>query len=175
MIDADGYRANIGIVLVNNQNQVLLAKRACEDAWQLPQGGIDKNESDTDALYRELFEEVGLAAGDVEIVAKTPKWLRYDLPQDKRNRYSNCIGQKQVWFLLKFKSNDNKIKLDNSTEIEFDAWNWVDYWQPIEAVIDFKKAVYEDMLKALAPVVFANNHQIPQHLKRPLSCSAIIL
>jgi putative (di)nucleoside polyphosphate hydrolase len=173
MIDADGYRANVGIVLINDLNQVLLAKRIGEDAWQLPQGGIAKNENDIDALYRELAEEVGLSKSDVEIIAKTPKWLRYDLPEDKRSRFSNCIGQKQVWFLLKLKSADDKIKLDAYNEVEFDDWNWVNYWQPIEEVVDFKKSVYEDMLKALAPVAFANEHQIPPHLTRPLSCTAI--
>jgi len=81
MIDSDGYRPNVGIVIVNQSDQIFLAKRIGQDAWQLPQGGIDENESELEALYRELFEEVGLLPEHIELIAKTPKWLRYDLPK----------------------------------------------------------------------------------------------
>ncbi len=174
MIDADGYRANVGIVVVNHLNQVLLAKRVGENAWQLPQGGINEEETELDALYRELFEEVGLTASDVSLIAKTPKWLRYELPHYKPHA-SKFVGQKQVWYLLRLTSSDSAIHLSGCDEIEFDDWQWVDYWQPVEEVIDFKKAVYEDMLKALAPVLFHNEHHIPHHLNRPLSVTAITL
>ena len=177
MIDREGYRANVGIVITNDKQQVLLAKRYKQDSWQLPQGGIDHGESDLDALFRELNEEVGLEIHDVSVLAKTPKWLRYDLPDChiRRSQKPTCVGQKQIWFLLRLTSSEDSIKLDTHSDIEFDDWAWVDYWNPIEEVIDFKKPIYEDMLKALAPVLFNNQHKIPAHYSRPLKCSAIIL
>ena len=177
MIDSEGYRANVGIVIINDAQQVLLAKRHNQDSWQLPQGGIDKGESDTDALFRELYEEVGLSQEHVELIAKTPKWLRYDLPDYhiRRTQKPICKGQKQVWFLLKLTASEANINLATHSEVEFDDWRWVDYWHPIQAVIDFKQAVYEDMLKALAPVVFNNEHKVPKQYARPLKCCAINL
>ena len=177
MIDSEGYRANIGIVITNEKKQILLAKRYKQDAWQLPQGGIDKGETELDALYRELEEEVGLAPEQVSLVAKTPKWLRYELPMShiRRKQKPTCIGQKQVWYLLKLVSNDTDISLNLHNKVEFDDWKWVDYWSPVDEVINFKKEVYEDMLKALAPVLFENEHSIPSKLSRPLQFSAIKL
>lgn len=173
MIDRDGYRANVGIVITNDKNQILLARRHQQDGWQLPQGGINKNENDLGALYRELEEEVGLTSEHVEVVAKTPKWLRYDLPRGKKSK--SYVGQKQVWFLLRLTSAESNIRLDTHTKIEFEDWKWVDYWHPIEAVVDFKKIIYEDMLKSLAPVLFNNQHKIPVQYSRPLKCVAITL
>ena len=177
MIDDEGYRANVGIVLTNDKKQVLLAKRCNQDGWQLPQGGIDSGETDLDALFRELDEEIGLSSKQVSLLAKTPKWLRYKLPKHlvRNSNNRSCIGQKQVWFLLKLQCDEVNIKLDTHSNIEFDNWQWVDYWDPIERVIDFKRPVYEDMLKALAPVLFNNQHSIPSQHKRPLKCSAILL
>ncbi len=175
MIDEQGYRANIGIVIANNKGQTLLAKRFGKNSWQFPQGGIDRGEDELAALYRELYEEVGLGKHQVEVIAKTPKWLRYELPkQYVRNDSPACIGQKQVWFLLKLTAPESSINLCKHKEIEFDDWKWVDYWSPIEQVIPFKRDVYEDMLKALAPVLFNNNHQVPRHCQRPLKFSAIL-
>ena len=177
MIDSEGYRANIGIVITNEKKQILLAKRYKQDAWQLPQGGIDKGETELEALYRELEEEVGLAPKQVSLLAKTPKWLRYELPMEhiRRKQKPTCIGQKQVWYLLKLVSNDSDISLSLHNKVEFDDWKWVDYWSPVDEVINFKKDVYEDMLKALAPVLFENEHSIPSKLSRPLQFSAIKL
>ena len=177
MIDKEGYRANVGIVITNDKDQVLLAKRYKQDSWQLPQGGINQGETDVEALFRELNEEVGLESHHVSLIAKTPKWLRYDLPDYhiRRSQKPICVGQKQVWFLLRLISSEDNIKLDSHSDIEFDEWAWVDYWHPIEKVIDFKKPIYEDMLKALAPVLFDNQHTVPTHYSRPLKCSAIIL
>ena len=175
MIDNEGYRANVGIVITNDKKQILLAKRYKENSWQLPQGGIDKGEDLFDALYRELDEEVGLSKEHVTVLAKTPKWLRYNLPNKylRPNKKPHYVGQKQVWFLLKLDTSEDKIRLDGHEEIEFDDWKWVDYWSPIDAVISFKKDIYEDMLKALAPVLFENNHHIPSEFSRPLQCTAI--
>ena len=177
MIDSEGYRANIGIVITNEKKQILLAKRYKQDAWQLPQGGIDKGETELEALYRELEEEVGLAPEHVSLLAKTPKWLRYELPKEhvRRKQKPTCIGQKQVWYLLKLVSRDTDISLNLHNKVEFDEWKWVDYWNPVDEVINFKKEVYEDMLKTLAPILFENEHCIPSKLSRPLQFSAIKL
>ena len=177
MIDSDGYRANVGIVITNDKKQILLAKRFKQNGWQLPQGGIDEDETELDALYRELQEEVGLDPSHVTLIAKTPKWLRYELPDEhvRRTQKPKCIGQKQVWYLLKLDSSDEEISLDLHDDVEFDDWKWVDYWSPVDEVINFKRDVYEDMLKALAPILFDNEHTIPSRLSRPLQFSAIKL
>ncbi|MGB0753874.1 MAG: RNA pyrophosphohydrolase [Candidatus Pseudothioglobus sp.] len=177
MIDSDGYRANVGIVITNDKKQILLAKRFKQNGWQLPQGGIDEDETELDALYRELQEEVGLDPSHVTLIAKTPKWLRYELPDEhvRRTQKPKCIGQKQVWYLLKLDSSDDEISLDLHDDVEFDDWKWVDYWSPVDEVINFKRDVYEDMLKALAPILFDNEHKIPSRLSRPLQFSAIKL
>ena len=177
MIDSDGYRPNVGIVIVNQSDQIFLAKRIGQDAWQLPQGGIDENESELEALYRELFEEVGLLPEHIELIAKTPKWLRYELPKKHQRRFQNpkCVGQKQVWYLVKLKESEDNICLDHHDEVEFDDWRWVDFWDPVDLVIEFKRSIYEDMLKAFAPVLFNNKHHVPAKFNRPLKCSAISL
>ena len=177
MIDSDGYRANVGIVITNDKKQILLAKRFKQNGWQLPQGGIDEDETELDALYRELQEEVGLDPSHVTLIAKTPKWLRYELPDEhvRRTQKPKCIGQKQVWYLLKLDSSDDEISLDLHDDVEFDDWKWVDYWSPVDEVINFKRDVYEDMLKALAPILFENEHSIPSKFSRPLQFSAIRL
>ena len=177
MIDSDGYRANVGIVITNDKKQILLAKRFKQNGWQLPQGGIDEDETELDALYRELQEEVGLDPSHVTLIAKTPKWLRYELPDEhvRRTQKPKCIGQKQVWYLLKLDSSDDEISLDLHDDVEFDDWKWVDYWKPVDEVINFKRDVYEDMLKALAPILFENEHSIPSKFSRPLQFTAIKL
>ena len=177
MIDSDGYRANIGIVITNDKKQILLAKRFKQSGWQLPQGGIDEDESEFDALYRELQEEVGLHSSHVTLIAKTPKWLRYELPDEhvRRPQKPMRIGPKQGWHLINLASSDDEISLDLHEDVEFDDWKWVDYWKPVDEVINFKRDVYEDMLKALAPILFNNEHSIPTKLSRPLQFSAIKL
>ena len=102
VIDSDGFRPNVGIILANDVGQVLWARRINQDAWQFPQGGINPHESPEEALYRELNEEVGLEQPDVQILACTRGWLRYRLPQRlvRSNSQPLCIGQKQKWFLL---------------------------------------------------------------------------
>lgn len=178
MIDKDGYRTNIGIVVVNDASQVLLARRIGQDTWQLPQGGVNSGESMFDALYRELYEEVGISKTQVKLIAKTPQWLRYDLPKEYVRQANHgeqiCIGQKQVWYLIKLICPDNCIKLDTHSVAEFDDWKWVDYWHPIEAIIPFKQDIYQDMLKVLAPVLFGKDCAIPDCYDRPIQCKAIV-
>lgn len=151
MIDADGYRANVGIILSNQQGQVLWAKRLGRaDAWQFPQGGMQVNESAEQALFRELEEEVGLNEQHVEILAVTDGWLRYNIPEKlvRHNTNPVCIGQKQKWFLLKLTAAEEMINV-NTPEPEFDGWRWVDYWYPLEDVVDFKREVYRQAMEQL--------------------------
>ena len=151
LIDRAGYRLNVGIILVNETNHVFLGKRHGHDAWQFPQGGLAPGETPKDALFRELREEIGLERGDVEILGVTKRWLKYRLPKQYL-RYGSepiVIGQKQKWFLLKLRVNDQKIRLDLSNSPEFDSWRWVDYHEPQNLVIFFKKQVYIQALKEL--------------------------
>lgn len=151
MIDSDGFRPNVGIILANDRGQVLWAKRVGQDAWQFPQGGVDVNESPEQAMYRELKEEIGLDPADVDVVACTRGWLRYRLPKRMIRHHSKplCIGQKQKWFLLKIRTDDAAVCFHHSTKPEFDGWRWVSYWYPLGQVISFKREVYRSALKEL--------------------------
>lgn len=151
IIDASGYRPNVGIVICDAQGRVFWAKRVGHDAWQFPQGGIDRGESPRDTLFRELHEEVGLEPGHVEILGQTQGWLKYQLPRRyiRRNEVTRCIGQKQKWFLLRLVGEEQHIRFDRGPKAEFDDWRWVSYWYPIGQVIDFKRDVYRLALKEL--------------------------
>lgn len=154
MIDADGFRPNVGIILTNSRGELLWARRiGGQDAWQFPQGGIKQNESAEQALYRELEEEVGLLPQDVEILGVTRGWLRYRLPSRYvRQQQPVCIGQKQKWFLLRFLGSDEQINLALNSAPEFDHWRWVSYWYPVNQVVAFKRDVYRRALRELSPV-----------------------
>lgn len=151
MIDSEGFRSNVGIVICNKQGQLLWAKRIGQSAWQFPQGGIKPSESLEEALFRELDEEVGLSAADVKILHQTQDWLHYRLPENYIRRHSDprCIGQKQKWFLLSLESEDSKVELGKSGTPEFDDWRWVNYWYPVDQVIEFKREVYRKALEQL--------------------------
>ncbi len=153
VIDSQGFRPNVGIVLANDRGQVLWARRVGgRDAWQFPQGGIHRGESPEDALYRELHEEVGLEPDAVEVLGSTRGWLRYRLPKRFIRKGQNpvCIGQKQKWFLLRMLAEDNAVRLDLNDKPEFDHWQWVSYWYPLNQVISFKREVYRRAMKELA-------------------------
>ena len=153
MIDADGFRPNVGIVLANSQGEVFWGRRIGQQAWQFPQGGIQAQESPEEALFRELGEEVGLAASQVKILACTRGWLRYRLPQRLIRHGSNpvCVGQKQKWFLLQMLAEDHEVNVANTSSPEFDHWRWVSYWYPLGQVVSFKRDVYRRAMKELAP------------------------
>jgi len=167
VIDAEGYRANVGIILCRDNGHVFWARRIGQDAWQFPQGGIQEQETAEQALFRELEEEVGLKNDDVEILACTKGWLKYDLPQNliRRDSLPLCIGQKQVWFLLRLRSAEDKVCLDLSEQPEFDHWRWVDYWTPMSEVVSFKRHVYMQALKEFHPLLFPNE-KIPDIRRR---------
>jgi len=151
VIDEEGFRANVGIVICNRQGNLLWAKRIGQEAWQFPQGGIKPGESLEEALYRELDEEVGLQQEHVRVIHQTRDWLRYRLPKNFIRRHSLpvCIGQKQKWFLLALEGRESEIDLARSKQPEFDDWRWVNYWHPLKEVIDFKRDVYRRALQEL--------------------------
>lgn len=152
MIDENGYRANVGIVLADGTGRVFWARRVGQDAWQFPQGGIRQHETAEEAMFRELNEEIGLQPQDVKIIGATKGWLRYRLPK-RLVRYDSeplCIGQKQKWFLLQYLSADHAVQLDLHRKPEFDHWQWVSYWYPVNQVVAFKREVYRRALKELA-------------------------
>ncbi len=155
-IDSQGFRANVGIVLMRDSGEVFLGGRRDGRGWQFPQGGVRLSEQPEDALFRELREEVGLERTDVELVAGTASWLRYRLPPQFVRRRGNpvCIGQKQRWFLLRMLGDDSRLRFDVTDQPEFDDWRWVDYWSPVREVIYFKRAVYARALQELAERAF---------------------
>jgi putative (di)nucleoside polyphosphate hydrolase len=161
MIDRDGYRPNVGIILCNPRNQVFWGKRIREHSWQFPQGGIKQGESPEQAMYRELGEEVGLLPEHVRILGRTRDWLRYDVPTHwvKREWRGSYRGQKQIWFLLRLTGRDTDVSLRASSHPEFDAWRWSQYWVPMEAVIEFKRDVYKRALGELEPHLHGDHHR----------------
>lgn len=164
MIDEEGFRANVGIILANENGQVLWARRVGQDAWQFPQGGIAADETPEDALFRELYEEVGLQRHDVRVIGCTRGWLKYRLPK-RFLRYRSkplCIGQKQKWFLLMLTGAEERVSFEYGNPPEFDDWRWVNYWYPLDKVVSFKRDVYRKALKELAPHLHAETGKPPQ-------------
>lgn len=154
-IDPEGYRANVGIILANSDNKLLLGGRIGAKGWQFPQGGMLEGEESVDAMYRELHEEIGLVKADVELLEVTRGWLRYDLPDKFIRRHSKplCIGQKQRWFILRLLCNADAVRFDRCDKPEFDRVRWVDFWRPVNEVIYFKRRVYASALYELGPAV----------------------
>lgn len=157
MIDNNSYRLNVGIIICNSNCQILLAKRYNQHSWQFPQGGINPKESPKEAMYRELFEEVGLNYTDVKILAYRKKWTYYKLPKYlvRWNLKPICIGQKQRWFLLKLTANENNINVKKNKTPEFDSWKWVNYKYPIKQVVFFKRKVYKKIIKEFLPIILS--------------------
>lgn len=152
MLDREGYRPNVGIIITNHRNEVFWGKRVREHSWQFPQGGIKPGESPEAAMYRELLEEVGLLPHHVKILGRTRDWLRYDVPSNwiRRQWRGSYRGQKQIWYLLRLTGRESDVHLRASSQPEFDAWRWHEYWAPIDEVIDFKKDVYQGALLELS-------------------------
>ena len=153
VLDKDGYRFNVGIILVNAPGQVFWARRVGgQDAWQFPQGGLDRGETAKDAVFRELYEEIGLTGKSVRVISNTKGWLRYRLPNSRfaSKKKPRFIGQKQKWYLLQLLEDESVIDLNATEKPEFDEWRWVSYYYPIREVIDFKQTVYRLALTQLA-------------------------
>jgi putative (di)nucleoside polyphosphate hydrolase len=172
VIDPDGYRPNVAIVLMRPDGRVFWARRVRRDGWQFPQGGMNSDETPTEAMYRELREETGLLPEHVDVLGSTPGWLRYRLPPRAVRRHDRlvCIGQKQVWFLLGFTGEESDLRLDLTDAPEFDDWRWVDFWYPLEHVVNFKRMVYTHALHHLAPLArqVAGAQAVPAVVVDPL-------
>jgi len=183
MLDREGYRPNVGIVLLNGANEVFWGKRVGQHSWQFPQGGIQHGESPEEAMYRELHEEVGLLPEHVQIIGRTRDWLRYDVPEEflrrqtaNRMQRASYRGQKQIWFLLRLTGHDSDIHLRATEHPEFDAWRWHPYWIELNPGVDFKREVYELALSELAryltrnlklqQLVWGSPLELTQHVRR---------
>ncbi len=158
IIDENGFRLNVGIVLLGPEGRVFWGRRiGNRDAWQFPQGGMAPGETPEQTLYRELHEEVGLSEQDVEILAATRGWLNYRLPRrfmrKRQTDQPRVIGQRQKWFLLKLVSDEQAINLAATQEPEFDEWRWVSYWYPVRKVVHFKRGVYVRALREFVPAM----------------------
>jgi putative (di)nucleoside polyphosphate hydrolase len=155
MIDEFGYRPNVGIILCNRDDQVFWARRCGGSGWQFPQGGVFAHETTEQALYRELHEEVGLRSPHVALLGRTSDWLYYDIPDRYRRALSRSSfrGQKQIWFLLRLVGGEEEVRLDTSDSPEFDAWSWIDYWDALDRIVDFKREVYQLALSELEPLL----------------------
>ena len=144
------YRSNVGIMMVNEKGYVFVGQRLDnnQNAWQMPQGGIDAGEDPETAAYRELLEETGVKKQDIRFVASSSQWLSYDLPEDLIPILWNgkFRGQKQKWFLFKFLGEDGDINIATEHP-EFSKWKWIPKENLLKEIVPFKKSVYENVLK----------------------------
>ena len=147
----EGYRPNVAMVVINSTNKVLICRRKNTRTWQFPQGGIDNGEDIKKAMYRELSEEVGLSKADVSLVGESEGTITYEIPKTIRSKVlgGKFKGQEQKWFLLKLKKDNSEIKLDNEAFPEFDKYEWVSFWQPLNRIVDFKREAYREALSEL--------------------------
>jgi len=145
---APRYRRGVGIMLLNRRNEVFVAQRHdfSTDAWQMPQGGIDKGESPREAALRELKEETG--TDKAEILAEAKRWLSYDFPPELRERFrrGRFAGQRQMWFAMRFTGKDSDIDLETEHP-EFKTWKWVAPKELPRLIVPFKRQVYIDVLE----------------------------
>ena len=176
MLDKEGYRPNVGIILVNQRDEVFWGKRIREHSWQFPQGGIKRGETPEQAMYRELHEEVGLLPEHVRIIGRTRDWLRYDVPQNwvRREFRGHYRGQKQIWFLLRLIGQDSDVSLRATEQPEFDAWRWNDFWIPLETVIEFKRQVYEQALNELSRHLFGRQDGLQRATRAAAPASSTV-
>ncbi len=159
MIDSKGYRSNVGIILCNDDGRVFWAKRKGVNSWQFPQGGIDCDEDPETAMFRELWEETGLSEQHVQILGRTRYWLRYKLPEKyiRKKSLPLCVGQKQIWFILRLVTKEDVVRFDCGEKPEFDGWKWVDFWEPLSDVIYFKRKVYKKAMTELGTILIQDS------------------
>lgn len=155
-MDLTQLRPNVGIVLIARSGKVWLGRRAKSPPphnWQFPQGGIDAGEGDFDAALRELREETGVVS--VKLLGRTRDWIGYEFPPEHQGSKigKGWRGQKQIWFAFAFTGKDSEIDLASHGEIEFAAWRWADLDEALDTVIEFKRDVYRQVIKAFRPLV----------------------
>ena len=142
------YRKGVGAMLFNAEGKVFVARRINSpgQAWQMPQGGIDRGERPAQAVLRELEEEIG--TDKAEIVAKSSRWFSYDLPAQRLGKVwkGKYRGQKQRWFALRFTGGDGDIDLNASGHPEFNDWKWVDIDDLVRLIVPFKRAIYKEIV-----------------------------
>ena len=151
----DEYRLNVGLMIVNEQGLVWMGKRAnvTEKAYQMPQGGIDEGETPKEAAYRELFEETGLTQNHVELIKESDYWYQYDIPKNI-GFFPRFKGQRQKWFLFRFKGKDADFNLEaHPEEIEFSSFAWTDMSKIADMVISFKQDVYQKVVNEFKPYI----------------------
>ena len=147
------YRKNVGLIVLNQKNKLLLCRRKNQKTWQFPQGGIDSGESPQAAAFRELFEEVGIHKREVKVVKKSDHWFDYDLPEKYQKRSDTMRkfkGQTQKWFMFKANTELN-VSLCNNVQQEFVDYKWVSFWYPLSHIVLFKKDVYQNVLNEFLP------------------------
>lgn len=145
------YRKNVGIMVMNGDGLVWVGQRndRYKEAWQMPQGGVDKGEDPRTAALRELEEETGISADLVTVVAETEDWIPYELPADLIGKLwkGKYRGQKQKWFLLRYSGTDAEVNIDTDHP-EFAAWRWIPPMELPDAIVPFKREVYVQVLAA---------------------------
>lgn len=148
------YRPAVGIMLQNCEGKIFVGERFdATKAWQMPQGGIDKNEPIEMAAKRELFEETNVTSA--KIIAQSSQWFHYDLPKNVAKKLWNgrYVGQKQKWFLMQFTGDNSEINISKNHK-EFANWQWVEPSQLVELIVDFKKDLYENVIKEFQQYIF---------------------
>lgn len=146
------YRDNVGMVIIDdNCNVLCFERKGAFRKWQFPQGGIDKNESAVDAMYRELFEETGIKKNQVELIYTSKNWFYYQIPRTLIRKKKVFGGQKQKWFLLKLKVDTGIKEFVQNESQEFSDFKWMSFEQAIDCVIKFKKEVYQDVYNEFKP------------------------
>ena len=142
------YRKNVGLIVLDQNNLLLICRRKGKKTWQFPQGGIDADESPIKAAYRELYEEVGIKKNQVKIIQKSKHWYRYELPEKYKpwpKSLKNFKGQTQKWYMLKANA-ELEINLLNEVPQEFVEYKWSSYWHALASVVPFKQDVYRNVL-----------------------------
>jgi putative (di)nucleoside polyphosphate hydrolase len=143
------YRRCVGMMILNDQNEILVCKRLDHPSgfWQMPQGGIDKEEMPEEAVWREMMEEIG--TNNAELLRISLQWIKYDIPKDTLAKLpwgKKYIGQTQKWFVFRFKGQDSDINVE-TTNPEFSEWKWAKHDSLAENIVPFKREVYSKILE----------------------------